>query len=106
MKSNKKMELAVKELTELKEVIENIEKTQGMVLYIYLESVGVTKIYLNKFTELANEIKKINPVSKVVFAKINAEKAKEIKDFYEVDNFPCICIYYLRDQKTKFIPKD
>ena len=95
-------ELEIKELRELKEVIEYIEKAQGLVIYFYLENVEATKNYIKKFRYLKNEIKKINPTSKVLFTKINGEKAIEINEVYEVQNFPCICIYYKQEQKAAF----
>ena len=61
---------------------------------------------MKKYRDLANEIKKINPKSKVLFTKINSKKAIEINDIYEVQNFPCIYLYYMQDQKAAFIPKD
>ena len=100
------MELDVKEVKELIEVIENIEKRQGLVAYFYLETVDTTKIYLKKYNDLEKEIKNINPTSKVLFTKINAEKSIEIKEFYQIEKFPCIYIYYLREQKAAFIPKN
>ena len=100
------MELDVKEVKELIEVIENIEKRQGFVAYFYLETVDTTKIYLKKYKDLEKEIKNINPTSKVLFTKINAEKAIEIKEFYQLEQFPCIYIYYLREQKAAFILKN
>ena len=74
-----------------------------MKLYFYLESVKLTKIYMAKFSELAKKIKKINPTSKLVFVKINAEKLKNLRrsKYSLLNTFKWVVIYI--DEIEKFI---
>jgi protein involved in ribonucleotide reduction len=90
----------------IKDLTETIEKAKGIAIYFYSSS-EEKKRFIKKYEELAKQINAINPKNKKIFALVNVDICKEIKDYYdEITAYPSIYIYYLSEQKVAFIPKD